>query len=71
MSLISLSICSSESLITEVYRSVITMTTVGYGEIFPETNLSRLLTIIIVIIGSISSSILTVSFLDQLKLEKQ
>ena len=55
----------------EIYNSIIAMTTVGYGEYSSETHLHRFITIITIIIGSIASSTLTVTFLESLKLECQ
>lgn len=56
---------------TSIYYAIVTMTTVGYGDITPETPLGRFLSAIVMLIGytiiAVPTGIVTASFIDENK----
>ncbi len=54
--------------VTEIYETMIAMTTVGYGDIELTHQSERLKTVFVVILGSFVSSMLTLTVLSKFKL---
>ena len=70
---------SSESafsdLPTSIYWAIVTMTTVGYGDIYPISSVGRLISIISSLVGiaiiALPSGIITAGYLDELRERKE
>jgi len=64
-----------ESIATSIYWAVVTLASVGYGDIFPVTPVGRVLTINLAILGigifAIPAAILSSAFSDQLHIERE
>ena len=64
-----------ESIATAIYWAVITLASVGYGDIFPVTPVGRAMTIILALLGigifAIPAAILSSAFSDQLHIERE
>ncbi len=64
-----------ESIPTAIYWSVITLSSVGYGDISPVTPMGRFITSLMALLGialvAIPSGILSAAFTDQLRIERE
>ena len=64
-----------ENIPQAVYWAVITLSSVGYGDISPVTPLGRVFTVLMAILGialvAIPSGILSAAFIDQLRIERE
>ena len=62
-------------LATSVYWAIVTMTTVGYGDIYPISDIGRVISIVSSMVGiaiiALPSGIITAGYLDELKERKQ
>ena len=58
-----------------LYWATTTLTTVGYGDIYPATNLGRFISMLSAILGvaiiALPSGVITASYLDELKNDKK
>jgi hypothetical protein len=64
-----------DSIPTAIYWSVITLGSVGYGDIYPITTMGRVMAVVMSLLGialiAIPAGILAASFTDQLRIERQ
>ena len=64
-----------ESIATAIYWAVITLASVGYGDIFPVTPVGRAMTIVLALLGigifAIPAAVLSSAFSDQLRIERE
>lgn len=64
-----------EDFFDALYWATTTLTTVGYGDIYPTTDLSRLISMFSALLGvaviALPSGVITASYLDELKEEKE
>ncbi|MFM8678981.1 MAG: ion transporter, partial [Alphaproteobacteria bacterium] len=64
-----------ENIPTAIYWAVVTLASVGYGDIAPVTPLGRMFTVVVSITGialvAIPSGILSAAFIDQLRIERE
>lgn len=58
-----------------LYWATTTLTTVGYGDIFPTSNIGRIISMVSAIVGvaiiALPSGVITASYLDELKNDKK
>ena len=64
-----------EDFFDALYWATTTLTTVGYGDIYPSTNLGRIISMFSAVLGvaviALPSGVITASYLDELKEEKE